>query len=62
MGFIFRKSAKFGPFRLTLSKRGVGTSVGGSFWRMSSSPSGRVTRTLRVPGTGISWRSSRRHK
>jgi len=29
MGFFYRKSLNFGPFRVNLSKSGVGYSVGG---------------------------------
>jgi hypothetical protein len=29
MGFFYRKSVNFGPFRVNLSKSGVGHSVGG---------------------------------
>lgn len=50
---FFRKSAKFGPVRVTASKRGLGYSVGAGPVRLTRGASGRVTRTVRVPGTGI---------
>jgi len=57
MGWIFRRSVKLLPgVRLNFSKSGVGLSVGVPGARISLSPSGRVTRTLGIPGTGISHR------
>lgn len=49
----FRRSKKFGPFRLTASKSGLGISAGAGPLRVSRSPKGRYSRTVRVPGTGI---------
>lgn len=40
MGFYFRKSKKFGPFRLNFSKSGVGASFGVKGARISSGPRG----------------------
>src|SRR5437764_3769725 len=40
MGFSFRKSIKFGAFRLNLSKSGVGVSTGVKGARSSTGPSG----------------------
>lgn len=40
MGFYFRKSKKFGPFRLNFSKSGIGASFGVKGARVSSGPSG----------------------
>jgi len=40
MGFFFRKSLNFGPFRLNFSKSGVGASVGVKGARLSSGPRG----------------------
>ena len=54
MAWIFRRSVKILPgVRLNFSRSGVGLSVGVPGARVSLSPSGRVTRTLGVPGTGI---------
>lgn len=60
MGWSFRRSIKLGPLRLNLSKSGIGTSVGGPFGSVSRSPTGRVTRTFRIPGTGLSYRTGAR--
>ena len=55
MGFRYRKSIKIAPgVKLNLSKKSVGVSVGTKGARMSISSTGRVTRTLSIPGTGIS--------
>ena len=40
MGFSFRKSIGIGPFRLNLSKSGVGVSTGVKGARISTGPSG----------------------
>src|SRR6202035_2913509 len=40
MGFYIRKAFNFGPFRLNLSKKGIGTSVGVKGLRISSGPRG----------------------
>jgi hypothetical protein len=59
MGFRFRKSVKIGPgVRLNFSKKGTGISFGGKGFRYSISSSGRHTRTISVPGTGMSWMST----
>ena len=49
----FRKSKKFGPVRITASKGGLSTSIGGKGMRVSKSTSGRTTTTVGIPGTGI---------
>lgn len=54
MSLRFRKSMKIAPgVKLNFSKNGVGMSIGTKGARMSISPTGRVTRTLGIPGTGI---------
>ena len=56
MGLRYRKSVKIAPgVKLNFSKSGVGVSVGTKGARMSISPKGRVTQTLGIPGTGISY-------
>ena len=40
MGFRFRKSFKTGPFRLNLSKSGIGWSVGGPGYRFTKKAGG----------------------
>ena len=49
----FRKSKKVGPFRVTLSPRGLSTSAGVPGLRVSTNSRGEVRRTVSVPGTGI---------
>jgi hypothetical protein len=49
----FRKSKKVGPFRVTLSPRGVSTSAGVPGFRVSANSRGEVRRTASIPGTGI---------
>lgn len=56
MGFRFRKSLKFGPFRINLSKSGVGYSVGGKGFRVTKSATGETYATASIPGTGLSSR------
>ena len=55
MGWRFRKWYKRGPFRLTVSKRGLGYSVGTLPFRFGVTPSGDRYVSFTVPGTGISW-------
>jgi len=49
----FRKSKSLGPFRFTLTNRGLSTSVGAGPLRLSRGADGKVRRTVRVPGAGI---------
>lgn len=59
MGFTARKSFKVAPgVRMTVSKRGLSTSVGTRGARVTASTSGRVTRTVGVPGTGVRYTTS----
>jgi hypothetical protein len=58
VGFSYRKSARFGPFRVNLSKSGVGYSVGGSGFRTGVSARGRRYTTFSLPGSGIGYRTS----
>lgn len=56
MGLRFRKSFKIGKkARITLSKSGVSSSIGGRGARITTSTTGRVTRTVGLPGTGLSY-------
>lgn len=59
MGFIFRKSIGVGPFRVNLSKSGVGYSVGGMGVRTGVSAKGKKYTSFGVPGTGLSYRTSK---
>ena len=54
MGFRARKSFKVMPgVRMTVSKGGISTSVGVRGARVTRTASGRVTRTVGLPGTGL---------
>lgn len=50
----FRKSIKFGPFRINVSNTGVGWSVGTRGFRTGVSAKGRPYTTTSIPGTGLS--------
>ena len=54
MGFRFRKSVSFGPFRATISKSGISTSVGVKGARITKRADGKTQTTVSIPGTGIS--------
>jgi tetratricopeptide (TPR) repeat protein len=59
MGFRVSKSIKLAPgVRMTVSKSGLGYSVGGKGMRVTRHAGGRVTRTASIPGTGISHSST----
>jgi hypothetical protein len=55
MGWRFRKTFGRGPFRWTLSKRGIGYSWGIPGFRYGVGADGRRHMTFSIPGTGISW-------
>jgi predicted HAD superfamily Cof-like phosphohydrolase len=54
--FRFRRSKNLGPLRVNLTKTGVGISTGVPGARLSVHSSGRVTKTLGVPRTGLYYR------
>lgn len=58
MGFTYRKSIGIGPFRVNVSKSGVGYSVGGLGFRTGVSSKGRKYTTFGIPGTGLGYRST----
>lgn len=59
MGIRFRRSIKLGKgVRLNVSKSGLGLSVGGRGARYSVHTSGRRTRTIGIPGSGVSFVST----
>ncbi len=60
MGFYFRRSVNLGPFRVNLSRGGVGWSVGGRGFRTGQSGRGRKYTTISIPGTGVGYRTSSR--
>lgn len=51
----FRKVFGRGPFRWTLSKRGIGWSWGIPGLRYGVSPSGQRYISFSIPGTGLYW-------
>lgn len=59
MGFRYRKSLNFGPFRVNLSRSGLGYSVGGRGFRAGVDSRGRTYTNLGLPDTGVSYRRSR---
>ncbi len=57
MGWSYRKSVNFGPFRVNLSKSGIGYSVGGKDFRVGVNAKGREYKSLTIPHTGLHYRS-----
>lgn len=55
MGFRFRKTFTFGLFRTTLSKSGIGGSVGFKGFRYTLRADGKRQKTISIPGTGLSF-------
>ncbi|MBQ3503701.1 MAG: DUF4236 domain-containing protein [Oscillospiraceae bacterium] len=55
MGFRFRKSFGKGPFRVTVSKSGIGYSAGVKGFRVTKKAGGGIRTTASIPGTGISY-------
>lgn len=55
MGFRFRKSFGAGPFRVTLSKSGIGFSAGVKGFRVTKKAGGGTRTTAGIPGTGIAY-------
>lgn len=62
MGLRLRKSFNLGPFRATISKSGVSTSVGTKGYRVTKLANGKVMKTASIPGTGISHVTVQSHK
>ena len=56
MGFFYRRSLRLGPFRINLSKSGVGYSIGGRGFRAGVDARGRRYTSASVPGTGLGYR------
>jgi hypothetical protein len=56
MGFSFRRSSSFGPFRFNFSKSGIGASVGVKGARVTLTPKGRTYIT--VGAGGFSYRQN----
>ena len=60
MGFYFRRSLNLGPFRVHLSRGGLGWSAGGRGFRTGQSGRGRRYTTVSIPGTGVGYRANHR--
>lgn len=58
MGLVFRKTKKVGPFRVSVSKKGVGVSAGVPGYRVTKRADGRVQETVSLPGSGIRYTTS----
>ena len=59
MGFRVRKSIKIMPgVRMTFSPSGVSTSIGVRGARVTRGANGRITRTIGIPGSGVSHSST----
>lgn len=59
MGLRYRKSVKLAPgVKLNIGKKSTGISVGVKGARFSVNSKGRVTRSVGIPGTGISYTKS----
>jgi hypothetical protein len=55
MGLRYRKTIKAGPLRVTASKSGISTSIGGKGARITKTANGKTRTTLSIPGTGLSY-------
>lgn len=56
MGFRFRKSFKIAPgVKLNVNKKSIGLSIGGKGGRVSVNSKGKVTKSVSIPRTGISY-------
>jgi hypothetical protein len=53
MAIQFRRRKSFGPLRISISQRGLSTSVGAGPFRLLYGADGKVRRTIRAPGLGI---------
>ncbi len=53
MPWSFRRSINFGPFRVNLSRRGAGFSLGVRGFRVGKDAQGRNYTQVSIPGTGI---------
>jgi hypothetical protein len=53
MSWRFRKTKSIGSFRATVSKKGVGTSIGIPGLRVGVSPGGKKYFSVGIPGTGL---------
>jgi len=57
MGWSFRKSVNLGPFRVNVSRSGLGYSVGAGGFRTGVRSNGRSYSSVSIPGTGVRYTS-----
>lgn len=63
MGMRFRKSKKIAPgVRLNLSAKSASISVGPKGFKKTFSTSGRTTTTVGIPGTGLSYSTTKKDR
>jgi hypothetical protein len=55
VGWSYRRSLKAGPFRVNVSKTGIGYSVGGRGFRTGIRAGGRRYTAVSIPGTGLRY-------
>ena len=53
MGWRIRKTVKFGPVNINLSRSGIGESIGFRGFRIGRSATGKKYSQTSIPGTGI---------
>jgi hypothetical protein len=53
MGLRFRRFWNLGPFRLSLSRAGLGSSIGVPGFRIGVSATGQKYFSIGIPGTGL---------
>lgn len=58
MGWRYRRSINMGGFRINISSRGIGYSVGIPGLRYTHSANGSTYTTYSIPGTGLSYRQT----
>jgi hypothetical protein len=58
MSFYYRKSVNLGPFRVNLSKSGLGYSVGSRGFRVGTTARGKNYTSFSIPETGVGYRKS----
>ncbi|MDA0590550.1 MAG: DUF4236 domain-containing protein [Planctomycetota bacterium] len=62
MGWHFRKSISVGPFRFTLTTRGISVSIGAKGFRTGINSQGRKYTSMTIPGTGWRYHKSKKIK
>lgn len=58
MGWSFHKSINFGPFRINISKAGIGYSLGEMGFRIGRKATGSTYTSVSVPGTGARYQKN----